>query len=465
MNKTIPSPSNGSSELKNVGVLEMFMYQVDGGTFFIKEATRFAPFAKYDKEVSTISNGDMVDYGKKFEVSLSSDGDYLLHAYVEVELGAVKLAADNTYGATGRIGYVSNIGHHLFKSISLNINGVDVATLDGRFLDANVEFMSEGSKYDMYMRGIGNNLDINATNVPRKTEIPEVRLLIPLPFFFGRDSGCALPIATLIHSTKSIKFVTRNWNEVLMLENANDSVSCSVTQPEAKDLEAIPVIKSFKLKCDYANVTNYELGKIGCITRTMLIEQPVSHEIKALDEIPDAKKIIEFDAPVGAIKTMFFSVVNTTHPNILHNYRVGCPVTHSVSRFPEGNIGPAISSVKILHGDVERVPDNSYEFYSVMQPMWYGTRGPALDKGLCMYSFTLKPNSPAPSGTSNPGTNKKKIKFELTPTKYMDEAYKASPTHHKETFGFSLVTVSFRLARIREGKFDLLADDGKFRVE
>jgi hypothetical protein len=43
----------------------------------------------------------------------------------------------------------------------------------------------------------------------------DTTLYIPLPFFYSRDSGVALPVAALPYNNTEIQFSFRNWEEVV----------------------------------------------------------------------------------------------------------------------------------------------------------------------------------------------------------------------------------------------------------
>jgi Major capsid protein N-terminus/Large eukaryotic DNA virus major capsid protein len=459
---------NAAIDLESVGALESVMYELPSSTYFMKELTRCTQFSKMDVEISQVSGTPA--YDSTFEARIPTTGDYLLHLYLEVELSEVSVNPDGSrYGPSGVIGYVPNLGHNLFKSASLFINETEVATLDSAYLDSEMEFLIEGGKYNCYRSLIGNNKNINPPNKARSATLPKTRVIVPLPFFFSRDSGMALPTAILTKSNMHIKFNIRKWNELIVLENNSNKLQCSVVEPTLDDLVAEPTILSFKVKGDYALVTEVERSSISCMTRLMLIEQPKTHPLIDIPAVKEGESTtVNVDAPLGAMKALFFGLVNTTHTNMLSNYMVGCPMTHDRTREMEGSKGPALDSIEIAYGDQIRVPESSSHFYSRLQPYYYGCRGPEADTGMHMYSFSLRPNCVDPTGTSNRSALKddgttEPISFRFTPTKALVDA--TTRAEHKEKFAFFMATLSSRLARICGGKFEILRADGTFKKD
>ena len=54
------------------------------------------------------------------------------------------------------------------------------------------------------------------------------RLHLPLPFFFTRDSGVALPTAALPYNDMRINFKFRDWKQLLVKDLANGTIRNAV---------------------------------------------------------------------------------------------------------------------------------------------------------------------------------------------------------------------------------------------
>lgn len=456
---TISSYTSGIKDLESNGVLERFIHDGNVTTYFVRDTRRCAPFSKLDAEITQFAGS--VQYGAVFEAVVPPMGDYLLHLFLEVDLGEVVLDRENQFGENGVLGYVNNLGHNLFKKVSLVINEMEVSSLEPRFLDSELEYMVDGSKYSGYSGMIGNSADLNHPTKCRGKSLKSTSLLIPLPFFFSRDSGVALPVGTMTNSDIRLKFELRKWDELLVLEDKS-KVSCSVVSPRESDLATLPSIDKFKIKCDFALVSQKERTRVGCMTRLMLIEQPVNFpltDITMTEEEPVAT--ITYDSPIGSIKSLYFGIVNTTHNNLHSHYHVGCPSTTGVERVPEGHKGPALAEISLFLDDDERIPNSDYKTFTHLQPFYYATRVPETPTGLHFYSFAIKPSDLDPTGTVNPGATGRKLTFKIKGTPEL-MAGSASQVH-PEKYSFFLTAVCYRLARIENGLFEILRPDGNFR--
>jgi len=451
----------GNQDLGSFGPLERFIHDDKVPTYFIKEPKGCAPFAKIDSEMTQIAG--IVQYGSSFEATIPRKGDYLLKVYIDLGLSDVELSEQNQYGDDGVIGYVQNLGHNIFKKVSLIINDTEVCTLDSKYLDAELEFYVNNNKQDGYKSIIGG--DRKPCTVSRDRFIDQKDLYVLLPFYFSKDSGNALPIATLTKSDIKIKFELRNWEELLILESKS-KLGCSVVSPRPTDLKHEPHITHFHIRTEYSLVSRKERSRIGCMERYMLIEQPTTHlhEI-SLDMQNDANEIIiPFKAPIGAMKSCFFSIVNMSHPNMHSNYGIGCPETSGPLRIPEGSHGTGIEYASLYYDDIERVPQSRSQFFTHYQPYCYAVRIPDQPVGIHMYSFALNPHSSDPTGTTNPEATGKEIRFKIKLSAAMRDAMLQTDCgNHPQKFAFSLITINYRLARIVNGRFELLRNDGSFR--
>ena len=71
-------------------------------------------------------------------------------------------------------------------------------------------FTTPASKSEGYKKMIGTQLPSYGHH------IPSYNLNLPLPFFYTRDSGVALPCAALPYNEMRLNFEFRNWQEMLL---------------------------------------------------------------------------------------------------------------------------------------------------------------------------------------------------------------------------------------------------------
>ena len=145
-------------------------------------------------------------FGQQAVCRLLKKGELLTRLYLVVNLPdiysqqAAALAYCNTNGLTfagPRFGWTNSIGHALIQSITLDIGGTRVETLDARLLEMHDE-------YDTPLENVVNRssmigrLQNGFTETSLGNSAIPTRVVVPLPFWFSRgDLGAALPIEAI----------------------------------------------------------------------------------------------------------------------------------------------------------------------------------------------------------------------------------------------------------------------------
>ena len=94
--------------------------------------------------------------------------------------------------------------------------------------------------------------------VDPKQSLPETTLNLPLPFFYSRDSGVALPTAALPYNEMRISFQLRDWTDLLILETPGATTE-SRSVPTLANLNGVaPELKNVQVWANYAIVSNDE---------------------------------------------------------------------------------------------------------------------------------------------------------------------------------------------------------------
>jgi hypothetical protein len=121
--------------------------------------------------------------------------------------------------------------HALVKECCISFNDLVAARFDSAHLDFWAAFTTPASKADGYARMIGASLPSLGTVLPSQN------LNLPLPFFYTRDSGVALPTAALPYNEMRINFTFRDWREMLVAfynsssGSENINATCIPTNP------------------------------------------------------------------------------------------------------------------------------------------------------------------------------------------------------------------------------------------
>ena len=93
--------------------------------------------------------------------------------------------------------------------------------------------------------------------------LPASTLNLPLPFFYGRDSGIALPTAALPYNEMRINFSFRNWTDLLIEDNVTASPTTSQPANATDLVNGAPVVGNTQVWANYAIVSNEERKRMA----------------------------------------------------------------------------------------------------------------------------------------------------------------------------------------------------------
>lgn len=394
--------------------------------YFVREVRKSTWFTQVPVVLSKSSGQS--GFGQQWSVSISRAGDYLLHTWLRVVLPSVTaLTANGTaLGATGQVvnvlRWTRNLMHNLIQECSITFNDLVAARFDNFHLDFWSSFTVPSGKRNGYNVMIGNvnqlinpvaanplilvgqgGVQTSTTAISVGAQVlPSQVLNLPLPFFFTRDSGIALPTAALPYNEMRINFSFRNWTDLLIKDTyvpnpsysgtaplaflsaaggaivpnstgtgatavSTGAAGCWVSQPaQQSDLAVnanIDISNSCQVWANYAIVSNEERKKMACAPRDILIEQVQTAPLQSFNNqnsltttgfmgIASGTQITpQFDIRFShAVKVLFWAARNKANYAAWSNYT-------SDPQFPlgphqSGNIG-AQPGVSALFGVVD----------------------------------------------------------------------------------------------------------------
>lgn len=415
-------------DLATFDTLDSYMYNgPDAYTMFVRQHKKCSWFAQTPVPLSAASG--RVGFDTEWSVNISRAGDYLLHSWISVVTPVIKLSSKFQESLTQennnqhlRMRWTRNLGHNLFKCFRITFNDMTAQQFDSYFLDFHAAFTVPASKRVGYDNMIGNYSDltwphsrkpvlVTGDNLPSTyaevNTIPSRRLNVPLPFFFTRDSGVALPTAALPYNTMEIHVQTRHWSELLIVDDISKvGTGVNPSRPAMEDdFEGCctPQLTDARVWANYAVVSNDERKRMACGARDVLIEQVQSTPrqcvlVNSCDTCP------RFDVRFShAIKTLFTVVCNRTTKSEWSNYTGGCPVPDSaVVDWNSDSMSSAIDAITLTYENTQRLAEMDVSYYSLIQP-WYHAPAIPLETGYHMYNFSLDMASLDPQGSTNFG--------------------------------------------------------------
>ena len=400
--------TSGFIDLATFDELEKYLYGGSSAIAYFVRETRKATWFTQVPVVLSRSNGN-AEFGGDFSVNISRAGDYLLYAWLRVNVPQVSLLVSGSsgFGNAGRIRWTRNLMHNLVAECSITFNDLTAATFNNWHLDFWAAFTVPAGKLNGYKNMIGDFDDLTAPHAPDvagnyDNAIPAFTLNLPLPFFFSRDSGVALPTAALPYNEMRIAYSFRNWNELLILDNLAAVAPQPVSQPpQSGDIQGgAPVLGPVQTWANYAIVSNDERKRMACAPRNILIEQVQTAPLQTFGTNTSPSFDLRFS---HAIKVMFFAVQNTTVSSEWSNYTAATPVpgANVVNYNPSGAVDP-IASTSLAYENTNRLTNMGSDYYSLVQP-WYHAPVIPLETGYHMYSYSLDFICLDPKGSTNYG--------------------------------------------------------------
>uniref|UniRef100_A0A6C0CYS9 Major capsid protein N-terminal domain-containing protein n=1 Tax=viral metagenome TaxID=1070528 RepID=A0A6C0CYS9_9ZZZZ len=395
--------TSGFIDLATFDEIEKYLYGgPDATAYFVRETRKATWFTQVPVVLSRASGTPA--FGQEWSVQISRAGDYLLQTWLRLQTPAVTLLTANQFGTNGRLRWTRNFMHNIVRECCLTFNDLVAARFDNYHLDFWAAFTVPAGKQIGYANMIGNTDDLTSEYAPGSS-IPSAILNLPLPFFYSRDSGVALPTAALPYNDMRINFSFRNWSELLVLENpaASGSVASSyrVVPVVGQDIPSTPELGTTNVWANYAIVSNDERKRMACAPRDILIEQVQTAPRQNFSTTANgANYDIRFS---HAIKVLFFAVRNTTFSNEWSNYTTASPV----AGFTLCNFNPIlaydpIDNTSLIYENTNRLAAMGSDYFSLVNPYYCAPVIP-IDTGYHMYSYSLDFISLDPMGSTNYG--------------------------------------------------------------
>jgi hypothetical protein len=401
-------------DLATFGELEGFLY---GGpnaiTWFVASVQKANWFSFIPIPLRNI--GTQAQFAaQKASFSLSRQGDYVLSTFLRARWPVIGLAAGTT---AGTVRWVNNLMHNLVRNVQIEFNDLQVQEFDNYWLDDNFEWRCPANKRQGYLNMIG--MISSFTNpVGLLTPLGGGHLSLPLPFFFGEDSGIALPVAALPFNDIKITYDFRDWRE-LVIVNPNPAGGApivgaatvnSVVMYQGSPLAPTtlpPALTHVETFAHYAVVHNDERVKMGDAPRDILI-----HQVQETKPVPfkDLTSRSSFDIRFShAIVVFTFKARNNSLQQKFSGLYGFDQSNYTTISTPEVDAGlvpvsfppsDPIARTTLLYENSVRLANDS-DYFALTHP-WYFSDAISETTGYHIYSYGLKPWDPVrPSGSTD----------------------------------------------------------------
>lgn len=424
--------TSGFIDLATFDELEKYMYGgPDATAYFVRETRKATWFTQVPVVLSRASGTPAFD--TEWSVSISRAGDYLLATWLRLTTPKITLNVNSTSQGEGAYVYAvrwtRNFMHNIIREACITFNDLVAARFDCYHLDFWSAFTVPASKRNAYNNMIGNfpdmtdpQIEVTAGNPTIGAVIKSATLNLPLPFFYARDSGVALPTAALPYNDMRLNFSFRRWDELLIVDKfrntdgqttyAYDSSACATEGTVAGTIIGTPMLKDVQVWANYAIVSNDERKRMACAPRDILIEQVQTAPRQTFLPLTMPRFDIRFS---HAIKVLFFSARNYTYICSWSNYTAGQPLIEC--KIPTGSsnnelvctidyssasmVDPILNT-SLIYENTNRLSQMGSDYFSLVNP-WYTAPAIPLETGYHLYSYSLDFISLDPMGSTNYG--------------------------------------------------------------
>jgi hypothetical protein len=420
--------TSGFIDLATFDELEKYMYGgPDATAYFVRETRKSTWFTQVPVVLSRASGNPAFD--TEWSVSISRAGDYLLATWLRLTTPEIKLAAfapvqPPAIQTVKAVRWTRNFMHNIIREACITFNDLVAARFDSWHLDFWTAFTVPASKRNGYNNMVGNFSEMTDPQLPLtlngqfsgSATIKPFVLNLPLPFFYARDSGVALPTAALPYNDMRLNFSFRSWEDLLIVDTFTNSAtgykltsSACATQSDLATGSSVNV-SNVQVWANYAIVSNDERKRMACAPRDILIEQVQTAPKQTFVPSSMSRFDIRFS---HAIKVLFFSVRNYTVKCSWSNYTAGQPVltidgggadgpyVASVNYTSESMVDP-ISVTSLIYENTNRLSSMGSDYFSLVSP-WYSAPAIPNETGYHMYSYSLDFISLDPMGSTNYG--------------------------------------------------------------
>jgi len=335
-------------------------------------------------------------FGKKITASLSRNGDLVNACVLEVKLPGIMNNTNSNGQAGVDMKWVDDIGHHLIKSVEVDIGGQKVDRHTGEWLhlwgqlsrpcskDGGTEDHGSG-----FSRMIGNTSKMSAV---AGASIDATTLYIPLHFWFNspENPGLALPLLALQYHEVKISIEFNHLSKLLVKDNSlvgggGDCSTCHTVNSSDYSVVNADCFDA-QLYVDYIYLDNEERRRFAQDNHEYLIPQVQYTGEECLGKSCKTERYrMNFNHPVKEL-------VWVVHPN-----KNAEPSNYHTSD-TDGKRNPVCRGKMMLNGH-DRFSEREGTYFDCVQPYMHHTRCP--NRGINAYSFALRPEQHQPSGTCN----------------------------------------------------------------
>jgi len=313
---------------------------------------------------------------RRVSCSLSKKGDLIKDVILELDISRPVLQHTTILSDI----FVKRPGLAFIESVELEIGGVIIDRLYGEWIDIYYQLSKSTDEYAKLSRLVDGSLVNNCNE-------DVVKLYIPIPFFFTKNIGLALPAVALEYNNIVIHVTFKNDLSIIKVNHYTDIVSK-------------PTILNAKLLCDYIFLDIKEKRAFYTKPYEYIIEQiQFSGNNTYVSNVPVANINLVFHHPCKEIVWVCQDNVNVN----IGSYNPFCYSGESNNKSAD-----ILVDVELYMNNVKRFQKRDSTYFRIVQSYQhhrgslYNNQYNKEERGYIYgYSFSLYPDNCEPSGVCN----------------------------------------------------------------
>lgn len=365
----------GLIQLISVGIQDIYLIGNPQITFF---KTVFKRYTNFSLESMQQTIDGRTDFGQTIQVTIDRKGDLLKDIILDILL---PILPSGYYWADG-------IGNVIIKQVDLEIGGQLVDRHYSEWFDIWSQLTVNESKIGAYNSMVGN---YNSISGLENNAISQLRLHVPMFFWFNRDYAMALPLIALQYHEVVLKIQLRDFNSCYR----NNTVSTTLSGYQ---------IQQFRVWADYIFLDMEERRNFAQTQHEYLIEQLQFADDEFIGKTQNAiSKVLNFNHPVKELYWVHvrndYEKSNILTGNKILNYSLGTLYADEET----------FSEAVLQFNGVDRFEKRPANYFRLVQNYQFHTRYST--KNIYTYSFSLFPEKQQPSGSCNMSKISKSILY------------------------------------------------------
>ena len=356
--------AGGLIQLVAVGVQDIYLIGNPQITFFKTVYKKYTNFATESMQQAIEGRPD---FGQQIEITIQRKGDLIKDIIIEALLPILPSGYFWTNG----------IGNVLIKQADLEIGGQLIDRHYSEWLDIWHQLTTSEGKIGSYNAMCGY---YNAISSLRENAEINLRLNIPMCFWFNRDYASVLPLIALQFHDIVLKIKLRDFHSCYR----NETITTLLTST------SYPIL-NMKVWVDYIHLDMDERRKFADTNHEILIDQLQFNGSEYIArDINNGTIKLSLNHPV---KELFWIHINNEYEqqNInTGNQYLDYSIPNSIETFSE--------AILQLNG-IDRFEKRIAEYFRLVQSYQYHSR--YTYKQIYSYSFSLNPEKHQPMGSCN----------------------------------------------------------------